>query len=167
MRGVISGRGCARLAMVAVVVAALLGSRGAVAVGSADGPGSISLEPFIDRGFALSPTWDDGKAEVSRYVGRETRRGLARDADWVVILRREIHRPGGWVAADDVAAPSVDRAAAAIALSQAEPAVRGRLRVAAEASAEARLRIALESSDEANPEELAATLAALEREPNV
>lgn len=65
-----------------------------------------SLDRYFDRGFARSPIWDDGLSEISRYAGREVRGGVPRDAEWIVLLRREVHRPGVWVATDDVAAPS-------------------------------------------------------------
>lgn len=98
----------ARSAFATVAAFVALGApRGAFGLGANAMPGSTSIDRYFDRGFALSPAWSDGKAEVSRYGGRETRGGLARDAERIVIVRCESHRLGAWVRADDVAAPAL------------------------------------------------------------
>lgn len=97
---------CAAMALATVAFWGSMSSRLALALGASDAAESDSGDPNFDRGFATSPLWDDAKAEVSRYGGRVVRQGVARDAEWIVILRRERQRAGTWVASDDADAPS-------------------------------------------------------------
>ena len=63
----------------------------------------LPLTSILDRGVALDPIWDDGRAEVSTYEAVEVRYAKPRAARVVQILVKEDHVPGTWVKADDPA----------------------------------------------------------------
>jgi len=64
---------------------------------------------------------------------------------------------------EDGSAAAIDRAAAAIALSQADDAIKQRVRVAADATAAPRLRVALEAAIDQDEQKLASALEEIER----